>query len=530
MFDSLVQGFQDATLKLKGQARLSETNILPALDAVKRSLLDADVDLGVVKEFLHNVQGKALGTVVRTKTSEGALKVSAGDHFVQLCHEELVELLDSGPAEIKRNPKGPTVIMLVGLQGAGKTTHAAKLAQLFKTKHKMRPLLVGADVYRPAAREQLRILAAKADIPFFSLDVPDAVDIAQKGLEHARAEWLDLVIVDTAGRLAIDEQLMGELERMKSLLQPQNVVLVIDSMIGQDAVRTASAFDMRLNLSGVMLTKLDGDTRGGAALSVKKVTGKGILFLGTGEALDKIEEFRAEGLASRILGMGDVLGLMDDFSKVVSEEDALKSSQKMLQGEFGFDDFLSALQTIQKMGPFKDILAKTPLMGQVPAGELSKIDDREIHRLGAIVQSMTNQERSKPELLLPKSPSARSRIARIARGSSRTDKDVKDLVERFMQMRQMMQMFTGGFGGGAGGGFLSKIPGLGGLGNLANMAKMMKNMGGGAGMAGMMGGLGGGFPGMDGAFTPPTMQQIAEINRLKKKKKEEARLKQKKRK
>jgi signal recognition particle subunit SRP54 len=314
-------------------------------------------------------------------------------------------------------------------------------------------------------------------------------------------------------------------------------------MIGQDAVRTASAFDMRLNLSGVILTKLDGDTRGGAALSVKKVTGKNILFVGTGETLDKLEEFRPEGMAGRILGMGDVVGLMDDFTKAIDMEHAEKSASRMMEGHFDFNDFLEMIGTIGKMGPIKDVLAKTPLASQISEKDMDKVNDKDIVRKGSIVQSMTKKERENPDLLLiQKSQTARSRIARIAKGSAHTEKDVKDLVDQFMQMRQMMQMM-GGLGLGGGGGLMSKIPGLGQLNQMAKMAKMAKMMGGGAGgMPGMpgggaMGGLnslfggGGGMPNMPsmGGSGGLSAADMAEINRMKKRKKEEKLKKQKKR-
>nr|BFD33126.1 signal recognition particle protein [Pigmentibacter ruber] len=537
MFDLVTQGFKDASLKLKGQARLTDENIAPALDAVKRSLLDADVDLKVTKEFIENIRQKALDEVVSVKTKSGQ-KVSAGDHFIKTCHDELVDFLGGNQTDIIKNTKGPTVILLVGLQGAGKTTHAAKLAKLLAEKHKMRPLLVAADVYRPAARDQLKILGEKINIPVFTLESSNAVEIAQKGIEHARNEWLDLVIIDTAGRLAIDNNLMSELENIKSAVNPQNILLVIDSMIGQDAVRTASAFDLRLQLSGVILTKLDGDTRGGAALSVKKVTGKNILFVGTGETLDKLEEFRPEGMAGRILGMGDVVGLMDDFTKVLDMEKAEKSANRLMEGHFDFNDFLEMIGTIGKMGPIKDILAKTPIASQISDKDIDKVNDRDIVRKGAIVQSMTAKERENPDLLIiQKSQTARSRIARIAKGSAHTEKDVKDLVDQFMQMRQMMQMFSG-FGGLGGGGMLSKIPGLGQINQMAKMAKMAKMMGGaGGGGLGAMGGAGmGGLNSLFGGGGMPqtgggglSSADLAELNRMKKRKKEEKLKKQKKR-
>ncbi|WP_186645568.1 signal recognition particle protein [Fluviispira vulneris] len=533
MFDLVTQGFKDASLKLKGQTRLTDENISPALEAIKRSLLDADVDLKVTKQFLENVRGKALDEVVQLKAKSGQ-KVSAGDHFIKTCHDELVDFLGGNQTEIIKNTKGPTVILLVGLQGAGKTTHAAKLAKLLAERHKMRPLLVAADVYRPAARDQLKILGEKINVPVFSLDTNDAVEIAEKGIEFARNEWLDLVIIDTAGRLAIDNNLMTELESIKAKVKPQNILLVIDSMIGQDAVRTASAFDQRLSLSGVILTKLDGDTRGGAALSVKKVTGKNILFVGTGESLEKLEEFRPDGMAGRILGMGDVVGLMDDFGKAIDVEKAEKSANRMMEGHFDFNDFLEMIGTIGKMGPIKDIIAKTPLAGQLSEKDMDKVKDKDLTRKGAIVQSMTVQERETPDLLLiQKSQSARGRIARIAKGSAHSEKEVKDLVDQFMQMRQMMQMMSGmGLGGG---GILSKIPGLGQLNQMANMAKMAKMMGGGGMPGGSMGGLanmfgGGGSPAMPGGMGGGlSSADLAEINRMKKRKKEEKLKKQKKR-
>ena len=520
MFDIVTQGFKDATLKLKGQARLNDDNIAPALDTVRRSLLDADVDYGVVKKFLENVRGQALGTVVHTKTKSSELKVSAGDHFVNLCHDELLSLLGGEQVKLNLNPKGPTVILLVGLQGAGKTTHAAKLAKLLKETQSKRPLLVAADVYRPAAREQLKVLGEKIDVPVFTLESNNAVEIAQRGLELARQEWNDVVIIDTAGRLAIDDLLMNEIENIKSAVQPQNTLLVIDAMIGQDAVRTASAFDSRVQLTGVILTKLDGDTRGGSALSIKNVTGKSILFVGTGESLDRLEEFRPEGMATRILGMGDVVGLMQDFSKAIDEDEAARSAGRMMEGQFDFDDFLGMLSGIQKMGPLKDIISKTPLAGQLNQQDLDKVDDREMVRIAAMVHSMTRQERNTPQLLLPKTPEGRSRLQRIAKGSGRTEKDVKDLVERFMQMKQMMSLFTGGLGGG----LLGKIPGMGGLNQLANMAKMMRGggMGGFPGMGGgLPGGLGGLMGGIGGRPGGLSTQDLAEINRQRKKKKEE---------
>jgi signal recognition particle subunit SRP54 len=468
------------------------------------------------------------------------VRVNAGDHFIELCHEEILECLGNTETSIIKNDKGPTVILLVGLQGAGKTTHAAKLAKHFIDEHKMRPLLVAADVYRPAARDQLKTLAERIQVPFYTEDSSDAVAIARNGVAFAHKEWRDLVIIDTAGRLAIDAALMEEIDNIKFVVKPQNIILVVDAMIGQDAVRTASVFDQRLGLIGVIVSKMDGDARGGVALSVKKVTKKPILFVGTGEALDKIEAFRPEGMATRILGMGDILGLMKDFNKVIDEEQAAKQASRMMEGHFDLNDFLQTMQSIQQMGPLKDIIAKTPLAGQMSSADLGKVNDKDFHRMGAIVQSMTKHERSNPDVLTSKFSGYRNRLARIAKGSGRLERDVKELIEQFMKMRQMMQLMGGGFGGGGGmGDLLGKIPGLGGLNQMAKTAKMMKQMGGLGGMNSMMGGMGmpdfGSLSGLNGLGGGPggpgnqglTNAQIAEINRQRKRKKEEKQMKRK---
>ncbi len=522
MFDIVTKGFKDAQLKLKGQARLTEENIADALNTVKRSLLDADVEFGVVKSFVSDVKERCLGEVVQTKLKSSGMRVQASDHFVDQCQETLKDYLGGDVASLnfKQGTSSPTIVLLVGLQGAGKTTHAAKLAKHCRIEEGKKPLLVAADVYRPAAKDQLRVLAEREELDFFTTDESDAVSIAQKGLAQAQANSNDLVIIDTAGRLTIDDDLMAEIQNIKSSTQPDNIVLVIDAMIGQDAVQTASAFHERMGLTGVILTKLDGDTRGGAALSVKRVTGCPILFAGVGEGIDQLETFRPEGMASRILGMGDIVGLMGDFKKAVDEEQAEKSANRLMQGHFDFNDFLDMMGNLQKMGPLKDVISKTPLMSHVPEGELDKVNDKELVRISAIVHSMTRVEKATPDLLLQKSPGGLSRINRIARGSGRSDKDVKDLVEKFMQMRQMVQMMSGGFGGG----MLSKVPGLGQLNKLANMAKMMKGMGSGGGAAGgladLMGGLGSGFPQGGGGQAPGlSTAEMARINRERKKKK-----------
>lgn len=525
MFDLISKGFQNASLKLKGQTRLSEENISEALEAIKKSLLDADVDLNVTKQFLASVKEKCLGEVVQVKTQSGQ-KATAGNHFVKICHDEIQEFLGGTKQELTFNQNGITVILMVGLQGAGKTTQSAKLAKLLAEKQNMRPLLVAADVYRPAARAQLQILGEKIGAPVFTLEVNNPVEIATGALEYAKTHDRNLVIIDTAGRLAIDEPLMHELEAIKQAVNPQNILLVVDAMIGQDAVKTASVFNQRLNLSGFILTKFDGDTRGGAALSIKKITGKNILFVGMGETLDKLEEFRPEGMASRILGMGDIVGLMEDFERVIDKETAEKSTNRLLEGRFDFNDFLEMTGSVQKMGPIKDLVAKTPLAGQMQSGDMDKINDKDLVRKSAIVQSMTQKERTNPDLLIyNKSQSARSRIARIARGSAHTEQEVKTLIEQFQKMQSMVKML-GGFGLSQSGGLSSKIPGLNQLKQMSQMAKMAKMMGsaGGGGLSSMFGMGGGNVP---SAGQGLSIADMAEINRLKKRKKEEKMRKQK---
>lgn len=528
MFDLISKGFQQASLKLKGQTRLTEDNIAESLQSIKKALLDADVDLDVTKQFLANIKEKCLGHVVQLKTQSGQ-KATAGNHFVKICHDEIQEFLGGATQELVQNQNGPTVVLMVGLQGAGKTTQSAKLAKLFATKINTKPLLVAADVYRPAAREQLKILGEKIDVPVFTLDVSDPVQIAKEALHYAQEHDRNFIIIDTAGRLAVDEPLMQELEKIKQAVNPQNILLVVDAMIGQDAVRTASVFNERLNLSGFILTKFDGDTRGGAALSIKKVTGKNILFVGMGESLDKLEPFRPEGMASRILGMGDIVGLMEDFERVIDKETAEKTSTRLLQGRFDFNDFLEMITSLQKMGSVKDFIAKTPLAGQMQSANLDQINDKDIIRKSSIVQSMTKQERSRPELLMiHKSQSARSRIARIAKGSAHTEQDIKTLLEEFQKMQSMVKMMNDFGFGKMGEGFTDKIPGLSQLkqmSNMAKMAKMMNRQGGGGGMFDMLG-LGGGMNSLQ-TEGKMTTAHLAEINRLKKRKKEEKLRKQK---
>jgi signal recognition particle subunit SRP54 len=486
MFDALTKGFKSARNRLAGLTELTEQNVESALREVRLSLLEADVELGVVKAFLARVKEKALGEVVRTRTKgkEGAAhKVTASDVFVKICHDELIALMShgEGPA-LSMAPKGqPTGVMMVGLQGSGKTTTCAKLAKWLE-KEGRKPLLVAADMQRPAAVEQLKILGQQIGVPVFNVPGATPLDICRQGLAHARAAMKDVVVYDTAGRLAIDDALMSELGDIKGAVAPENVLLVIDAMIGQDAVKTSKAFHDKLGLTGVVLTKLDGDARGGAALSVREVTGAPVRFIGVGETLEKFEEFRAEGMAGRVLGMGDVVGLMKDFEQVVDEKDAAEKAMKMLGGQFSLDDFLEQIRMIQKMGSIKDLVAKMPGMSDMmPPG--ADIDEGELGRIEAIIQSFTRFERNDPYALI-REP---SRVTRIAKGSGQKEPPVTELVQKFLFMKQMME------GLGANMGMLGKIPGMKGLG----MAKQLrKQMAQGGGMPGFPGMPGMGFPGM----------------------------------
>jgi signal recognition particle subunit SRP54 len=468
MLDTLTKGFRNARLKLQGKTQLDEDNIAAALRDVRVSLLEADVELSVVKSFLDRVKERAIGEVVQTKVKleipglPPGFQPSPADYFIKICHDELTALMGPAGAPLALDGK-PAVILMVGLQGSGKTTTAGKLARRLKNDGK-KPMLVAADIYRPAAIDQLMTLGRKLAVPVFSIKGMKPVDLATMAVTQARNVGRDVVIIDTAGRLAIDDALMQELEEIKARTNPAEILFVCDAMIGQDAVRTAAEFDRRLGFSGFVLTKLDGDARGGAALAIKQVTGKPVRFLGMGETLDKLEDFRPEGLADRILGFGDVVGLMKDFEKVVDTDNAEKDAARMLQGDFTFADFQKQLGMIKQMGSLRSIFEKLPGMGelmeQLPPEAL---DDRELVKVEAMIQSMTRQERNRPDLI------DKSRMLRIAKGSGRTLPEVEALMQRFMGTRQMMAnlgstgMFGGmpGLGGGTNGGRVGLAPGQG---------------------------------------------------------------------
>ncbi|MFO0549134.1 MAG: signal recognition particle protein [Polyangiaceae bacterium] len=503
MFDTLTRGFRQARNRLAGLTELTEQNIDAALREVRLSLLEADVEIGVVKAFLARVKEKAIGQThqSRVKAEGQTHAVSASDIFVKICHDELTSLMQHDGEPLTFAESGATGIMMVGLQGSGKTTSSAKLARyLEKTKGK-KPLLVAADMQRPAAVEQLKVLGQQIKIPVFNIADKSPVEICAAARAEAKRLGRDVIIYDTAGRLAIDETLMQELADIKTSTAPENIYLVIDSMIGQDAVKTARSFNERLSITGVILTKLDGDARGGAALSVREVTGAPVMFTGIGETTDKFEEFRPDGMASRILGMGDVVGLMQDFEQVVDQKKAEKDAERMLTGDFTLDDFLEHVKMIQKMGSLKELVDKLPLGGMLPGGlpDNVNLDDKELVRIEAIIRSMTLFERRDPYALIrePK------RAERIAKGSGTKPDQVNDLVQKFVFMRQMM----GSLGQNLG--FMGKIPGLKQLAMARGAKKMMQ--GGMPGMPGMpgMGGMPGfpgmgmpGFPGMPGMGMP----------------------------
>ena len=447
MLETMTRGFTAARERLSGVRELSEENVEQSLRDVRMSLLEADVDLAVVKDFLTRVKDRALGDKVATRVRDAKgrrARITPGQHFVKACEEELISLMGPVDTSLGADAAHVTSVLLVGLQGVGKTTVAAKLARHLQ-KEKRRPLLVAADVRRPAAVLQLQQLGERLDVAVHTGAPGQAPpQICGDAAERARREGFDAIVYDTAGRLAIDEGLMAELREIARAAAPANTLLVCDALMGRDAVNTAKAFGDQLDLDGLILTKLDGDARGGAALAIKAVSGIPIKFLGTGEALDRLEPFRPEGLASRILGMGDVVGLVRDFEEVVDEREAEADAERLLRGKFGLDDLLKQLRTIQRMGPIREVLAKLPMFGSIA----DQVDEGELGKVEALIGSMTPTERSRPEII------DKSRASRIARGSGRRSREVRELVQRFDQMREMMASLGSG-------GMLSGVPGLG---------------------------------------------------------------------
>ena len=449
-FESLSDKLQNIFKNLRGKGRLSEADVKAALKEVKMALLEADVSFKVVKQFISSIQERAVGEEVF-----GSL--TPGQTVIKIVTEELVKLMGSETTEIALKPGNEiTVIMMAGLQGAGKTTTTAKIAAKLKAKGK-KPLLVACDIYRPAAIKQLQINGEKVDVPVFSMgDKISPVDIAKAAVEHASKNGFNVVILDTAGRLHIDEGMMEELEQIKETVNVYQTILVVDAMTGQDAVNVSGTFNDKIGIDGVILTKLDGDTRGGAALSIRSVTGKPILYIGMGEKLSDLEQFYPDRMASRILGMGDIQSLIEKAAAQVDEEQAKELSQKLRKAEFDYNDFLSQMQQIKKMGGMGSILSMMPGVGSQLAGVDMDEGERSMHRVESIILSMTKEERANPGLMNP------SRKQRIAKGAGVDIGEVNRLVKQFDQMKKMMKQMPGLMGGGKRKG----MKGLGGLGGL----------------------------------------------------------------
>ncbi|MDB4270810.1 signal recognition particle protein [bacterium] len=431
MFDNLSDKLDKALHVLKGHGQITEINVAETTKEVRRALLDADVNFKIAKEFTNRVKEKALGQNVLTSLQPGQL-------MVKIVKDELTQLM-GGDAEGINLSGNPSVILMSGLQGSGKTTFSGKLANYLKQKKSKNPLLVACDVYRPAAIDQLHIVGEQIGVEVFSdKENSDPVSLAKAGMAHAKSNGFNVVIIDTAGRLAVDEQMMTEIANIRHAVNPQETLFVVDSMTGQDAVNTAKAFNEVLNFDGVILTKLDGDTRGGAAISIKSVVDKPIKFIGTGEKMDAIDVFHPARMADRILGMGDVISLVERAQEQFDEEEARKIQKKIAKNKFGFDDFLKQIQQIKKMGSMKDLMGMIPGAGKALKG--MDIDDDAFKHVEAIIHSMTPDERSNPSKL------DAGRKKRIAKGSGRTIQEVNQLLKQFDQMSKMMKMMQGGGG------------------------------------------------------------------------------------
>ncbi|MDG2208751.1 MAG: signal recognition particle protein [Flavobacteriales bacterium] len=432
MFENLQERFDSAFQLLKGHGQITEVNVGETLKEVRKALLDADVDYKTAKDFTQRVKEKALGQKVLTSLKPGQL-------LIKITHQELTELMGSAAAELK--PKGkPFIILMAGLQGAGKTTHSGKIGALLKNSHGKKTLLVACDVHRPAAINQLQILGESIGIEVYAEpEVKDAPGIATRALEHAKSNGFGAVIIDTAGRLAIDDVMMQEISAVRDAVQPQEILFTVDAMTGQDAVKTAKAFNEALDFTGVILTKLDGDTRGGAALAIHSVVGKPIKFVGVGEKMDALDVFHPNRMAERILGMGDVVSLVEKAQQVISEKEAAALEAKIRKNKFDLEDFLSQIQQLKKMGNLKDLMGMIPGMGKALRG--IELDDSTFKKVECMIQSMTPGERAKPEIIDSK------RKERIAVGSGMEMNDVNRLLKQFQDMKKMMHQMTKGQGG-----------------------------------------------------------------------------------
>lgn len=430
-FEGLAERLQNTIQKIKGKGKINEQDVKEMMREVRFALIEADVNLKVVKQFVKTVSERAIGQDVMKS-------LTPGQQVIKIVQDELTNLMGGEQSLVKFATKPPTVIMMVGLQGAGKTTTTGKLANLLRKKYNKKPLLVAADVYRPAAVKQLETLGKQLGIPVFQKGTEvSPVEIAKEALEHAKEEHLDVVIIDTAGRLHIDENLMQELKDIRALKEPDEIFLVVDAMTGQDAVNVANSFNEAVGITGVVLTKLDGDTRGGAALSIRTVTEKPIKFVGMGEKMDALETFHPERMASRILGMGDVLSLIEKAQAQVDEDKAKELEEKFKTQTFTFDDFLEQMAQVKKMGPLEDILKMIPGVNKMKGLDNINFDDKQIDHIEAIIQSMTIAEKTNPEIINA------SRKKRIAKGSGCTVQEVNRLIKQFDEMKKMMKQMTG---------------------------------------------------------------------------------------
>lgn len=435
-FESLTERLQNAIGKLRRKGKISEADVKEVMREIRLALLEADVNFGVVKDFVKTVRERAIGAEVLES-------LTPAQQIVKIVNEELVKVMGEEAVSLNKSPKIPTIIMMVGLQGAGKTTTASKLAVKLKKEQHARPLMIAADVYRPAAIEQLKTLGQDNDLPVFDMGTDvSPVKIVEEGLKVAQENKNDYVFIDTAGRLQIDEKLMQELADIEKLAQPTEILLTVDAMTGQNATEVAQGFNEQLNITGIVLTKLDGDTRGGAALSIRAVTGKPIKFIGQGEKMNQLDTFYPDRMASRILGMGDMMTLIEKAQQDYDEQKAQDLQDKMRANSFDFNDFLEQLDQVQKMGPMEDIMKMIPGMANNPALKNMKVDPKDMEHTKAIVYSMTPQEREDPDILKP------SRRRRIAAGSGRSVQEVNRLIKQFKQMRDMMgKMSNGNFQG-----------------------------------------------------------------------------------
>lgn len=428
LFEGLSGKLQDTIKKLRGKGRVTDKDVKDMMREIKLALLEADVNFRVVKDFIAKISERAVGQEVLES-------LTPGQQVIKIVHEELIDLMGKVPSKVTFASKPPTIYLMVGLQGSGKTTTSGKLANLLRKQGK-NPLLVACDVYRPAAVKQLQVVGNQLDIPVFAIEGnTDPVYIAKQAIEHAKSKLYDLVIIDTAGRLHINEELMDELDSIKNAVHPQEILLVVDSMTGQDAVNVAESFNQKLGVDGLILTKLDGDTRGGAALSVKAVTGKPIKFAATGEKLSDIEPFYPERMASRILGMGDVLSLIEKAQDAFDEKKALEMEKKLRTQQFTLDDFLDQMQQVKKMGPIDQVLGMIPGMNTKALKNIN-VDEKKMGRVEAIIKSMTVKERTDPSIING------SRRKRIAAGSGTTIQDVNSLLKQFVEMKKMMKMIN----------------------------------------------------------------------------------------